>query len=255
MLSTSRQAARLGFGLGLGLESEPVLDARGVVKAYGGLRPFRLRELRVARGEVVALSGPDAAQASVLVDLLTGATLPDEGEVVVRGRSTRAIEGHEDWLAFLEGFGLVGERVVLLQGLTVAQNLAIPLTLSVDPMEPSVRQSVERLAVEAGLSPGLLDSPLSQAGAAVRARIRLGRAVAHDPSVLLLEHPTAGLERPEAEAYGSDVRRLAARRGLAALLVTADAALAREATRALEWRAATGQLSRAGGRLRRLLGS
>ena len=225
-----------------------------MVKAYGGLRPFRLRQLEVARGEVVTVTGPDAAQAAVLVDLLTGTTLPDQGEVIVGGQSTRAIESQEAWLAFLERFGLAGERGVLLPDLSVIQNLAIPLTLSVEPIAGAILPRVEALAAEAGLSPDRFDTPVSRTSAIDRARVRLGRAVAHDPAIVLLEHPTSGLERGPAEDYGANLRALAARRGLTVLAVTADLAFARAAaTRALDWRAATGELSRSGGILRRLL--
>ncbi len=232
-----------------------MLRVSGVVKGYGGLRPFRLRDLAVARGDVVAVMGPDAAQAAVLVDLLTGTTLPDAGEVTAGGDSTRGIAGHEAWLAFLERFGLAGERVVLLPELTVLQNLAIPLTLSVDPIPPAIRPRVEALAAEAGLPPGVLATPVGRASAAERARVRLGRAVALDPAILLLEHPTAGLDREAAAAYGAGLRALAGRRGLTVLAVTGDQAFARAAaTRVLEWRAASGELIRSGGVLRRLLG-
>lgn len=232
-----------------------MLRVSGVVKAYGGLRPFRLRDLVVTRGEVVAVMGPDAAQAAVLVDLLTGTTLPDEGEVTVGGDATRSIASQDAWLAFLERFGLAGERVVLLPELTVLQNLAIPLTLSVDPIPPAIRPRVEALAAEAGLPPGGLEAAMGRASAAERARVRLGRAVAHDPAILLLEHPTGGLDRQAAAAYGADLRSLARRRGLTVLAATADPAFARSAaTRVLEWRAASGELSRSGGAWRRLLG-
>jgi putative ABC transport system ATP-binding protein len=234
---------------------DAVLQARGVVKAYGGLRPFRLRQLEVGRGEVVTLAGLDAAQAAVLVDLLTGTTLPDEGEVIVGGENTRAIGSQEVWLAFLERFGLAGERVVLLPELTVVQNLAIPLTLSVDPIPPSIRPRVEALAAAAGLRSSTLDTRVGQASAAERARIRLGRAMAHDPAILLLEHPTGGLEREAGEAYGADLRALATSRGTTVLAATADPAFVRAAaTRALAWQAASGELNRSGGAIRRLLG-
>jgi putative ABC transport system ATP-binding protein len=214
-----------------------------------------MRGLSVERGEVVTIAGPDAAQAAVLVDLLTGTTLPDEGEVLVAGRSTRSIENQEAWLGFLETFGLIGERVVLLPELSVAQNLAIPLTLSVDPMAPGIRSRVEGLAAEAGLSPARLDARAASASPAERAAMRLARAVAHDPGLLLLEHPTAGLEPGDARAYGLRLRELAERRGVTVLAVSADSSFAAAAaTRPLEWRAASGELSRGGSALRRLFG-
>jgi len=232
-----------------------VLELRGIVKAHGGLRPFRLRRLAVARGEVVVIEGPDAAQAAVLVDLLTGTTLPDQGEVLVDGRNTRTIESQDEWLAFLERFGLSGERVVLLPELTLVQNLAIPLTLSVEPIPTSIRPRVDALAEEAGLPAGRLETAVARAGPAERARVRLGRAIAHDPAVLLLEHPTAGMSEAEASSFGADLRAMASRRGLTVVAASADRRFSgAAATRALAWTAATGELIRSGGSLRRLFG-
>ena len=57
--------------------AEPLLDVRGVSKHYGGLRPLRLAALAVGPGDRVAITGLDAPAAEILVNLLTGATLPD----------------------------------------------------------------------------------------------------------------------------------------------------------------------------------
>jgi len=65
--------------------AEPLIDARGVRKNYGGLRPLRLAELTLAPGDRIAILGIDAPSAEILVNILTGATLPDEGEVRVFG--------------------------------------------------------------------------------------------------------------------------------------------------------------------------
>jgi len=107
----------------------PVLQISKVRKQYHGLRPLRIAELSIAAGERVALSGLDAGAAEVLVNLVTGASLPDEGEVIVTGRSTASIADGEDWLASLDRFGIVSPRAVLLDAATLLQNLAMPLSL------------------------------------------------------------------------------------------------------------------------------
>src|SRR5688500_15948127 len=104
-----------------------VLEFRNVEKAYGGLRPLRIQQLAVARGQTLALVGFDRATAEVFVDLATGATVPDAGEVRAFGQSTASIKDAEAWLASLDRFGILSERAVLLDGLTVLQNLAMPL--------------------------------------------------------------------------------------------------------------------------------
>ena len=86
----------------------------------------------------------------MFVHLVTGAALPDEGHVRVAGRDTREIATDTEWLKSLDRFGIVTHRAVLLDGLSVAANLALPLTVSIDPMPDDVRMRVERLANDIG---------------------------------------------------------------------------------------------------------
>src|SRR5262249_10574451 len=81
-----------------------VLRITGVRKQYNALRPLRLNDLVVAPGERVAISGLDAGAAEVFVNLVTGASVPDEGDVLVEGRSTSAIADGDQWLASLDRF-------------------------------------------------------------------------------------------------------------------------------------------------------
>lgn len=223
----------------------PLVEIRSVVKQYGGLRPFRLRELLVESGEVVAIGGPDEQAAAVFTDLLTGTTLPDEGEIQVAGRSTASLRTSDDWLAFLDRFGLVNARAVLLDRLTIAQNLAIARTLDVDPMSAETRDAAARMAAEVGLDASALDETLSAGSALTRLRLRLGRALAHDPSVLVIEHPSFDLGRSEAAEAARLIRRLGQSRRLATIVVSADPEMFRaSATRPLTWRPATGELVR-----------
>ena len=100
-----------------------------VEKQYGGLRPLRVRDLRVPAGRITMLLGFDRPAAEVFVNLITGASLPDKGEVASLGRPTSAIADSDEWLAFVERFGIVSDRIVLLEAMTVAQNLAISFDL------------------------------------------------------------------------------------------------------------------------------
>jgi ABC-type transporter Mla maintaining outer membrane lipid asymmetry ATPase subunit MlaF len=224
----------------------PLVDIRSVVKNHGGLRPFRLRELSVEAGEVVAIAGPDEQAAAVFTDLLTGTTLPDEGEILVAGRSTASLRTPDDWLAFLDRFGLVNARAVLLDQLTIAQNLAVAHTLDVEPMSAETRDRAARMAAEAGIDSSALDRLLSASSALTRLRVRIGRALAHDPAVLVIEHPSLDLERHDAAEAARLILRLGESRRLAAIVMSADPEVVRtSATRALAWRPGTGELVRA----------
>ena len=80
------------------------------------------------------LIGFDRPAAEVFVSLITGAALPDKGEVISLGRPTHDIADSDEWLAFVERFGIVSDRIVLLEAMTVAQNLAISFDLELDPV-------------------------------------------------------------------------------------------------------------------------
>jgi ABC-type transporter Mla maintaining outer membrane lipid asymmetry ATPase subunit MlaF len=221
-----------------------VLEMTGVSKAYGGLRPLRIDQLAVAPAEQVALIGFDQPSAEVFVNLTTGATLPDAGTVSLFGRSTAAIADSADWLAVVDRFGIVSARAVLLDALSVIQNLAIPFTLEIEPPADDVRARAEALAAEAGLTPAVWAQPVGDVDPASRARIRLARSLALDPGVLLLEHASAHLDPASARAFAADVRAIAARRDAAVIAVTADEAFAAAiGARVLTLEPATGRLA------------
>src|SRR6476469_9829345 len=104
----------------------PVLQIIGMRRQYQGLRPLRMNALSIEAAERVALSGLDAGAAEVLVNLVTGASVPDEGEVIVAGRTTGSISDGDDWLASLDRFGSVSPRAVQRGAATLLQNLAMP---------------------------------------------------------------------------------------------------------------------------------
>ncbi len=129
-----------------------VLEIEGLRKHYAGLRPLRVQQLSVASGERVAVDGFDGPAAELLVNLVTGATLPDEGVVRTFGRSTAEIASGDEWLASLDRFGIVSDRAVLLEASTLAQNLAMPFTLEIDPVAPHTLATVTALAGDCGIS-------------------------------------------------------------------------------------------------------
>jgi ABC-type lipoprotein export system ATPase subunit len=222
----------------------PILRLSHVRKQYNALRPLRINDLTIAPGERVALSGLDAGAAEVLVNLVTGASVPDEGTVHVGGRDTAAIADGDEWLASLDRFGIVSPRAVLLDAVTLLQNLAMPLSLQIDPIAPDAAAAATAVAREAGIDEQWLDRPVAGLSADVKMRAHLVRAVVLGPQLLVLEHPTASLEKGEGKAFGEAVARVAAARSLAALIVSEDAEFAAQAaSRRLALHAATGQLT------------
>jgi ABC-type transporter Mla maintaining outer membrane lipid asymmetry ATPase subunit MlaF len=227
----------------------PIVEMTAVRKSYGALRPLRIQSLSVAPAERVAIAGIDAMAAELMINLVTGASLPDEGDIRVFGRSTADVADGEEWLASLDRFGIVSDRAVLLEGATLVQNLALPFTLEIDPVTAETRERVTRLAEECDIAPEWLEQPAAEVPAGVRARAHLVRALALGPELLLMEHPSAVLAGAERAAFGSVVRHACEARALTTLMISLDAEFsAVAADRVLTLEPATGALKSPGRR-------
>ena len=231
-----------------------LLEIRGLVKDYQGLRPLRIRELTVTPGTIVSIAGLDALAAETFVHLVTGATLPDAGEVIMFGQDTRAITDGEAWLKSLDRVGMVTARGILIGAFSVLQNIAMSFTLDVDPVDPRVVPQAGALARDVGIDPGLFDLPAGKVAPDIQMRVHLARALALGAKLLIAEHPSAALPRGSVAAFGADLAKAAQSRGLGLLAVTADDALAKAiGGQRLELVPATGEL-RAPGLLKKLFG-
>jgi ABC-type transporter Mla maintaining outer membrane lipid asymmetry ATPase subunit MlaF len=222
-----------------------VLELSGIQKSYQSLRPLRMQALTIASGERVALSGLDAGAAEVLVNLVTGASLPDHGDVRVLGRATSEIVDGDAWLASLDRFGIVSPRGVLLDSASIAQNIALVFTLEIEPVPEDVMARVAGIARDCGIEE--IDAITAEVSAEVRARVHLARAVALAPALLVVEHPTLGIEEGARAALARDLAAVAERRRQAALIITQDEDFATaSAHRALRLEPATGTLKPVG---------
>lgn len=235
---------------------EPIIELRGVEKELGEASPLRINKLSLRARERVVLSGLPGVMGEALMNLIIGASLPDQGDVIVFGTNTRDIKTDTEWLTSLDRFGMVSNRAVLLDQSTIAQNLALPLTLAIDPMAPDVRAKVEDLAREVGIPAASLDHPpnaQSTGGAIERTNIHLARALAQKPEVLLLEHPTTshGLT---GQTFGASVRAIADARNLTMIAISDDDRFARSCGARRYRVERDGTVNPAGFAIRRLFG-
>lgn len=233
----------------------PLVDVDGVSKLTGGLRPLRIKRLEIRAGDRLAIGGLDANAAETLVHLITGASLPDEGTVRVAGRDVREIATDTEWLTSLDRFGIITHRAVLIGALPIEQNLALPLTLSIDPMADDIRQRVEQLADLVGLSRDRLPAPASTLSPVELVRVHLARALAPRPQLLILEHPTATIDGSAAsEQIGRALQHAADGAGIGWLALTEDETFGvASGARRLRLKPATGEIAAEGNWWRRLV--
>jgi putative ABC transport system ATP-binding protein len=231
-----------------------LLEITGLTKDHQALRPLRIAHLLVNPGDVMSIGGIDAEAAQTLVNLITGASLPDQGDITLFGVNTRDITDSVAWLTSLDGIGMVTSRGILIEAFSVLQNVAMSYTLDVDPIDPRVVPQAGELARSVGIDAAAFDLPAGRVPPAVQMRVHLARSLALDPKILIAEHPSAALPRDTVAAFGADLARAARSRGLALVAITADDVLAKSIGGSrFELAAATGEL-RAPGLLKKLFG-
>lgn len=204
-------------------EASPVLEIRGVSKNYSGLRPLRIAALTIAAAERVTVGGIDAGAGELLVNLVTGASVPDSGEIRIFGQRTADIPDGDAWLDLLERFGIVSPRAVLLEGSTLLQNLAMPFTLEIEPVPEPIAERVAELAGRCGLDPGRwLGVRAGDLPADVRVLAHLARALALNPEFIVVEHPTADVAHGARDGLARAVARACDSHRIATLVLTND---------------------------------
>jgi ribose transport system ATP-binding protein len=163
------------------MAARPLLEANGIGKQYGPVAALRDASLRVERGSVIALMGANGAGKSTLVKILTGATSPTAGTMLIDGQPLRLRSPAE---ARRNGLVPVYQEPSLIPDLDIHDNLRLGAT----PVEP-FRHWVSELGVPAlNMNNTARTLPL-----AVQRIVDLARALASDPVVLLLDEMTAAL--------------------------------------------------------------
>lgn len=198
-------------------EGVPVLDARGIVKVFGQHTALGGVDFDLRAGEVHALLGENGAGKSTLIKILTGAYQPDGGTVLLDGAP---VSFRDPLQAQGYGIGTVYQEVNLLPNRSVAENLFLG-------RQPTRFGLVRRREIESRARTLLADygleidvrAELSEYSVAVQQIVAIARAVELSGKVLVLDEPTASLDRNEVQRLFDVVRNLKAR-GLGIIFIT-----------------------------------
>lgn len=169
-----------------------VLDVQNVVAGYGEQRVLDGVSLAVERGEIVVVLGGSGSGKSTLLRCVVGLLAPWEGRVLVGGHDVNAAEG-PDRDAILRDVGMAFQSAALLNSMTVAENVALPIAEHWDVDEPTALMLARMRLARVGLGRAGDKMPNELSGG-MRKRAGLARAMALEPSLLLFDEPSAGLD-------------------------------------------------------------
>lgn len=183
-------------------ENLALLDAAGLSKRFGGLRATTDVDIRVERGEIVSVIGPNGAGKTTLFNLLTGFSSADTGTVKFDGRDITKMPAHQ---RVALGMARTFQLVESFQSLTVRQVLTTAALLHhrMGKAEYTADGIIEMLGLEE--NQGQLPSELPLPSAKL---LELGKCLATEPKLILLDEMMSGLTMKEAETPISIINRL-----------------------------------------------
>ena len=190
--------------------SEPALRASGLGKRFGRSAALDGIDFELAAGASLALLGPNGAGKSTLLRLLAGLARPTSGSLRVAGMPAHLPAARRQ-------VGFIGHASLLYPYLTARENLLFAARLH---QVPDVDARVERWLERAGLS-GVAALPVSHFSRGMSQRLAIARGLVHDPHLLLLDEPFAGLDARAANRLAEQLAALHAA-GRTLVLVTHD---------------------------------
>ena len=189
------------------------LNVVEAVKSYGLVRALNGVTLSVEQGEFVALLGPNGAGKTTLFQVLTGLFVPDSGVIEINGYDIR-----ENAVPALGSLGIVFQTPTLDPELSVLANLRFHTDLHGIPRKIAnarIGDELERFS--------LVDrkkDPVRNLSGGNKRRVELARALLHEPSILLMDEPTVGLDPQSRRDIVEAVQQLREERGISTLWST-----------------------------------
>ena len=165
------------------------LSVVSIAKSYDKRVVLTDVSLSVGPGEVIGLLGPNGAGKTTCFYSVMGLVKPDSGRIMLDGDD---ITGLPMYRRAILGLGYLPQETSIFRGLTVEQNIMAVLEVS-EPQREARRERLERLLGEFGLT-ALRESPAMALSGGERRRCEIARALAADPSIMLLDEPFAGID-------------------------------------------------------------
>ncbi len=190
------------------------LQLRDLTKVFGTLVAVNSVNLEVQEGEFVCFLGPSGCGKTTILRMITGFETPTHGEIVYDGRVIN------DLVPQKRDFGIVFQSYALFPNMTVSENIAFGLKMRRMPRE-RVRNRVDEILDLIGLRDWRNNYPAQLSGGQQQ-RVALGRALAPNPTVLLLDEPLSALDAKIRVRLRAVIKRLQQELGITMVYVTHD---------------------------------
>lgn len=181
--------------------AKTMIEARGLSKYYGPFVAIKDISFSIPEGQIVAFLGPNGAGKSTTMKILTGYLAPSEGRAAIAGLDVRG-----DRLEAAKHLGYLPENGPLYQDMTPLELLQFfgeARGLEGDALHKRIDHVAEQCALQE-----VLEKPIGKLSRGYKQRVGLAQALLHDPDVLIMDEPTAGLDPNQIREFRSNIREL-----------------------------------------------
>jgi ABC-2 type transport system ATP-binding protein len=186
---------------GAALATEPMIEALGLSKFYGSFAASRDVTFAINKGEVAAFLGPNGAGKSTTMKLLTGYLAPSEGVAKIAGYNMAT-----DRLKGAQHLGYLPENGPLYPDMTPRSLLTF--FGEIRGMSPSLLEQRINTVIKTCRLEAVIGKPIGKLSKGYRQRVGMAQAILHDPDVLILDEPTAGLDPNQIREVRKMIREL-----------------------------------------------
>jgi len=207
--------------------SEAIISIKGLQKAFGDLHILRGVDLNVYRGENLVVLGRSGTGKSVLIKIISGLLLPDQGEVNVLGQEVAELSS-KDLMALRLKVGFSFQNSALYDSMTVRKNLEFPLVRNSRSLSrKEINAEVESVLDAVGLLQTIEQMP-SELSGGQRKRIGIARTLILRPEIMLYDEPTAGLDPITCIEINNLINEVQEKYKTTAIIITHDLTCAKE---------------------------
>jgi phospholipid/cholesterol/gamma-HCH transport system ATP-binding protein len=210
--------------------SEPLLQVRNLSVTFGTQPVLRNINLRINRGETVAVIGESGCGKTVLLKTFIGLIRPTEGQIFFDRRDLNQLDDAE-LTRQRTRFGFVFQNAALFDSLTVGQNVAFPLRQHRREPQLEIQRKVLARLVEVGLPAAVAAKKPAELSGGMRKRVGLARALILNPEMMLYDEPTTGLDPIMSDVINELMLNTSREHSVTSVIVTHDMRTARKVAR------------------------
>ncbi len=190
------------------------VELKNINKSYGDFKASKDVNLGIEKGSLVALLGPSGSGKTTILRMIAGLERPDSGDIIIDGVRVNNVSPSE------RGIGFVFQNYALFRYMTVYENIAFGLEIKKMPKK-EIKARVEELIELTGLK-GFEKRYPNQLSGGQRQRVAFARALAPNPSLLLLDEPFAAIDAKVRQELRSWLREMIYKVGITSIFVTHD---------------------------------